>query len=147
VGRLSGPLLDRIDLHVPLRSLAFDEVSGPPGEATASVRSRVTAARERQARRSGRPGTPAVNASLAEGALRRVAHPTGEGLCLLRHAVDRLGLSARGLERALRVARTIADLGDSEGVRPRDVAEALNYRCCITDTAEAAGLREVGELP
>ena len=147
LGRLSGPLLDRIDLHVPMRSLAFDEVSGPPGEATASVRSRVTAARERQARRAGRPGTPAMNASLAEGTLRRAVRPTAEGLRLLRHAVDRLGLSARGLERVLRVARTIADLIDSEEVRPSDVAEALNYRCCVADTGGAAGLRELGESP
>jgi magnesium chelatase family protein len=136
LARLSGPLLDRIDLHVPVRSLAFDEVSGPPGETTASVRDRVAAARRRQARRSGGDGHPVTNAALPEAALRRAVHPPEEGVRLLRHAVDRLGLSARGLDRLLRVARTIADLNDSEDVSSHDLAEALSYRCCIGDTTD-----------
>ncbi len=137
LGRLSGPLLDRIDLHVPVRSLAFDEVTGAPGETTALVRGRVAAARERQAGRSRGPGGPAINAALAEAALRQAVQPTTESLRLLRHAVDRLGLSARGLDRALRVARTIADLNDADHVSPRDVAEALSFRCCVADTSAA----------
>ena len=75
LGRLSGPLLDRIDLHVPVPALAFDEAAGPPGEATASVRVRVAAARERQVRRSGGLGRPASNAALAPAALRRAVAP------------------------------------------------------------------------
>jgi magnesium chelatase family protein len=136
LGRLSGPLLDRIDLHVPVRSLAFDEVSGPPGETTASVRDRVAAARQRQAHRAGGAGQAVTNAALPEAALRRAVRPPADGVRLLRHAVDRLGLSARGLDRLLRVARTIADLNDSEGVNSDDLAEALSYRCCMADTPD-----------
>jgi magnesium chelatase family protein len=136
LSRLSGPLLDRIDLHVPVRSLAFDEVSGPPGETSASVRDRVAAARRLQAHRGGGAGQPVTNATLPGAELRRAVRPPAEGLRLLRHAVDRLGLSARGLDRLLRVARTIADLTDSEDVTSDDLAEALSYRCCIGDTPE-----------
>ncbi len=137
LARLSGPLLDRIDLHVPVRSLAFDEVSGPPGETSASVRDRVAAARQLQARRSESSGQPVTNATLPGAALRRSVRPSTEGARLLRHAVDRLGLSARGLDRLLRMARTIADLADSEDVTSDHLAEALSYRCCIDDTLEA----------
>jgi len=136
LGRLSGPLLDRIDLHVPVPSLAFDEATAPPGETTATVRERVAAARERQAHRAGGGGPPAWNGGLAPAALRRAARPSPDGVRLLRHAVDRLGLSARGLDRLLRVARTIADLADSDEVRTQDLAEALGYRRCVGDTAE-----------
>ena len=147
LGRLSGPLLDRIDLHVPVAPLAFDEASAPPGETTATVRSRVAAARQRQAHRAGGAGPPAWNAGLAPAALRQAVHPGPDGVRLLRHAMDRLGLSARGLDRLLRVARTIADLDDSEQVRTQDLAEALGYRRCVADTAEPQGLQELGELP
>jgi magnesium chelatase family protein len=136
LGRLSGPLLDRIDLHVSVQSLVFDEVTGPAGETSASVRDRVAGARDRQARRSGGCGQGPVNAALAPAALRRIVQPGTEGVRLLRHAVDRLGLSARGLDRLLRVARTIADLNDSEDVRAEVLAEALSFRCCMIDTTE-----------
>ena len=101
-----------------------------------SVRGRVAAARERQARRSGGPGRPASNAALPCGR----APPGGRARDrtaqrLLRQAVDRLGLSARGLDRLLRVARTIADLDDSEEVSCQDLAEALQFRRCVGDTA------------
>jgi magnesium chelatase family protein len=147
LGRLSGPLLDRIDLHVPVPALAFDEASGLPGEATASVRVRVMAARERQVQRSDRRGRPARNSALAPDALRRMVVPGSEGQRLLRHAVDRLGISARGFDRLLRVARTIADLNDSEDVNSRDLAEALSYRRCAGDTVGAESLQRFGELP
>jgi len=147
LGRLSGPLLDRIDLHVPVPALGFDEAAGPPGEATAPVRLRVTAARERQVRRSGGLGRPASNAALPAGALRRAVLPGSGGHRLLRHAVDRLGLSARGLDRLLRVARTIADLNDSEEVSQQDLAEALSFRRCAADTVGLEPLQLFGELP
>ena len=145
LGRLSGPLLDRIDLHVPVPALGFDEAAGPPGEATAPVRLRVTAARERQVRRSGGLGRPANNAALPAGALRQAILPGSDGQRLLRHAVDRLGLSARGLDRLLRVARTIADLNDSEEVSQQDLAEALSFRRCAGDTVGAEPLQPFGE--
>jgi len=147
LGRLSGPLLDRIDLHVGLRALDFDEATAPPGETTAAVRSRVAAARERQARRGGGQTLRPWNASLSPAALRRAARPGPDGLHLLRHAVDRLGLSARGLDRVLRVARTIADLDDNEEVRTHHLAEALGYRRCVGDTDTAGEFQEVGEHP
>jgi len=145
LGRLSGPLLDRIDLHVGLRALAFDEASAPPGETTAAVGVRVAAARERQARRGDAANPRAWNACLSPAALRRATRPGPEGLRLLRHAVDRLGLSARGLDRVLRVARTIADLDDSEEVRTHHLAEALGYRRCIGDTDSEGKFQELGE--
>jgi len=147
LGRLSGPLLDRIDLHVPVPAVAFDEAAGPPGEATASVRARVTAARERQVRRSGGLGRPAGNAALAPAALWRAVLPGSDGQRLLRHAVDRLGLSARGLDRLLRVARTIADLNDSEEISYQNLAEALSFRRCVGDTVGVEPLQRFGELP
>jgi len=143
LGRISAPLVDRIDLHVPVPPLGYDEVSAPPGEPTAAVRERVLRARERQADRSG----PVCNARLPPSAVRRAARTGVDGECVLRHAVDRLGLSARGLDRLLRVARTIADLNDSEQVAPRDLAEALSYRRCAGDTVGAESLQRFGELP
>jgi magnesium chelatase family protein len=133
LGRLSGPLLDRIDLYASLPSVSFDEMAGPAGEATASVRTRVLAARERQASRAALTGSP-CNAGLPGEALRRVARLDPAGEHLLRRAVDRTGLTARGLDRLLRVARTMADLGACETISPADVAEALQFRCCMSDT-------------
>ena len=147
LGRLSGPLLDRIDLHVPVPAVAFDEAAGPPGEATASVRVRVKAARERQIRRCGALGRPASSAALAPAALRRAVLPGSDGQRLLRHAVDRLGLSARGLDRLLRVARTIADLNDSEELSYQNLAEALSFRRCVGDTVGVEPLQHFGGLP
>ncbi len=133
LGRLSGPLLDRIDLHASLPSVSFDEMAGPAGEGTAAVRGRVLAARDRQAGRAAVTGGR-CNAGLPGGTLRRVAPLDPEGERMLRRAVDRAGLTARGLDRLLRVSRTIADLDGREAVIPADLAEALQFRCCISDT-------------
>jgi magnesium chelatase family protein len=147
LGRLSGPLLDRIDLHVTVPALAFDEACGPPGEPTSLVRKRVAAARAAQAGRPGQPAPSACNARLPPATLQQVARPGTDGQRLLRHAVDRLGLSARGLDRLLRVARTIADLVQSEEVRSSDLAEALSFRCCECDTSDGPSLQGFGERP
>jgi magnesium chelatase family protein len=133
LGRLSGPLLDRIDLHVAVPAPAFDEMAGAPAESTAAVRSRVVAARARQAERGTRAHSPYPNAFLPPAALLGLVEPGGEGHRLLRHAVDRLGLSARGLGRILRVARTISDLADSEDVKSDHLAEALHFRRRLND--------------
>ena len=128
LGRLSGPLLDRIDLQVAVPALEFDEVAGPPGEPSADVRLRVSAARARQVDRASSHNSFSVNAFLPVAELRRVGRPDADGERLLRHAVDRLGLSARGVDRLSRVARTIADLSDADKVRVEHLAEALHFR-------------------
>ena len=128
LGRLSRPLLDRIDLHVELPALAPDDLAGvPAGEPSARVRARVLAARQRQRARFGRAG-PRVNADLTPRQLRRCCPPSPEVDRLLGAAVSRLGLSARGHDRVLRVALTIADLADADAIRPEHCAEAIQYR-------------------
>lgn len=122
-GRVSGPLLDRVDLHVPFRSVAFAELTdGRPAESSATVRARVEAARERQ-RGRGR-----LNAALVPRRSGGCLALCREGSRLLETAHARLGLSARAHVRVLRVARTIADLAGRDAIRPTDVAEAIQYR-------------------
>ncbi|MGZ5099816.1 MAG: YifB family Mg chelatase-like AAA ATPase [Usitatibacter sp.] len=123
-GRISGPLLDRIDLQVEVPALAeADLVCGQPGESSKAVRDRVVGARAMQLRRQGLP-----NARLAGRETEERARVDAEGRRLLRDALSRLGLSARAHHRVLKVARTIADLQQSSEVRSQDVAEALRYR-------------------
>ena len=122
-GRVSGPLLDRIDLHVPFRSIAFAELTdGRRAETSTAVGGRIEAARARQHERG------VLNAGLVpqrSGGCLRLCRDGGR---LLETAHARLGLSARAHVRVLRVARTIADLAGREAIRPMDVAEAIQYR-------------------
>ena len=130
--RVSGPLLDRIDIEIELPSVSYDEISGKsaPGEPSAKIRERVNAARafanERLVRGGDAPGV--LNAKMSVDMLHRYCKPTEEASELMRQAFDSLGLSARGHDRVLRVARTIADLDGSEDIRPEHVAEAIMYR-------------------
>ncbi len=128
LGRLSGPLLDRIDLHVwvqPVDSAAL--VSGPPGEDSATVRARVVAARARQ--RDRLVGQPArCNAELSGDAVRHHTRPTAPALALLQELLDRRQLSARAGTRLLKLGRTIADLDACEDVLPEHVLEASGWR-------------------
>ena len=131
-GRLSGPLLDRIDLHVALPPLTVAALQGAaPGaaESTAAVRARVEAARALQRdRRARRETSSSVNALLTGRELERVASLDDGGSRLLARAVSRLGLSARAYGKVVRVARTIADLDGATAVQPAHVAEAIGLR-------------------
>lgn len=130
--RVSGPLLDRIDIEIELPSVSYDEISGKsaPGEPSAKIRERVNAAREfaNERLKRGKDQAGVLNAKMSVDMLHRYCKPTEEASELMRQAFDSLGLSARGHDRVLRVARTIADLDASEDIRPEHVAEAIMYR-------------------
>jgi magnesium chelatase family protein len=130
--RISGPLYDRIDLHVEVGELSANDLSlPPPAEGSDDVAGRVARARAVQAERYKERGVfPKVRTNAeAEGELlEAVAAPDAAGRGLLNEAVDRLKLSARGYHRVMRVARTLADLDGSGGVRRLHVAEAISYR-------------------
>lgn len=126
-GHLSGPLLDRIDLHVEVQALPYDDLTSPPGESSRAVAARVANVRAIQEGRAAAEGAR-TSADLGPAALRRVAEPDAGARRILRGAVDRLGLSGRGHDRILRVARTLADLAGSDRVSAPQVAEALQFR-------------------
>ncbi len=129
LSRLSGPMLDRIDICVDVPSLEYDELSGEsgPAEPSAVIRARVNAARAIQTERFG-PGGPACNAHMGPKELKACCALDGECQQLIRGAYDRLGLTARSYDRILRVARTIADLDGAEDIEVQHLAEALQYR-------------------
>jgi magnesium chelatase family protein len=130
--KISGPVFDRIDLHVEVPAVTpADLALPPPAERSADVAARIAAARDIQKERYHRVGaTPPVrtNAEADGGLLDQVATPDTAGRRLLADAVDRMRLTARGYHRVLRVARTLADLDGSDGVTRVHVAEALAYR-------------------
>jgi magnesium chelatase family protein len=128
LGRVSGPLLDRIDLHVEVPPLSERVLTDErPGEASASMRARVVAARARQHARFG-GGRTSANADMQPRDIREHCCVDAAGEHLLRTAVQRLGLSARAYHRILRLARTVADLGGEDRITTAHLAEAIQYR-------------------
>ena len=130
VGRVSGPLLDRIDIHVDVPAVRFKELSdrgAPEGEGSADILARVLAARGLQAERF-RGSRVFSNAQMTPRLIRRHCRLDPEGERLLEQAMTRQGLSARAYDRILKVSRTIADLEGCEEIRPQYVAEAIGYR-------------------
>jgi magnesium chelatase family protein len=139
-GRLSGPLIDRIDLTIEVPAVtAADLILPPPAEGSREVAARVARAREVQTARYADLETQArTNAAVPGVALEDVAKPDAAGLKLLREAADAMRLSARGYHRVLRVARTLADLDGAETVGRVHLAEAISYRTLIDEVRRAA---------
>jgi magnesium chelatase family protein len=139
--RLSGPLLDRIDLNIEVPAVtAADLILPPPAEGSKDVAARVAQARALQAERYAALGLAGVttNAAAPAPVMEDVAKPDSTGLKLLRDAADAMRLSARGYHRVLRVARTLADLVGAEKVGRVHLAEALSYRALADDVRRAA---------
>lgn len=129
LNKISGPLLDRIDIQIEIVPVSFDEISDSrQGEPSALIRKRVIHARQiQELRYADCPGIY-CNAQMTSRLLNQYARPDQGGLELLKHAMNRLNLSARAYDRILKVARTIADLEESETIQPAHLAEAISYR-------------------
>lgn len=129
LNKVSGPLLDRIDLHVEVTPVPFAELSaGTRSEPSAKVRERVISAREIQAKRFEANEGVYANAQMGSSLLHKICVLDAMSAKLLKTAMERLNLSARAYDRILKVARTIADLAGSDNIRPEHVAEAIQYR-------------------
>ena len=127
--RVSGPVLDRMDLHIEVPALSCAELVGGEGaEGSAAVRERVNAARQRQLQRFAGADGVFCNAHMGPGQIRRFCGVGADGHRLLEKAINALGLSARAYDRVLKVSRTVADLADEEKIGPGHIAEAVQYR-------------------
>jgi magnesium chelatase family protein len=129
MGKISGPLLDRIDLHIEVEPVPFEQLSDrSPAEASASIRKRVSAARVKQAERFQNSSKTRYNAQMSTRQIRTYCALDHSSSKLLKQAMERLSLSARAYDRILKVARTIADLERMEQVSSNHIAEAIQYR-------------------
>ncbi len=133
LGKISGPLMDRFDMRLEVPPVGYQDLDLPPsGDTSATIAQRVAAARELQHRRYEKHPTIRTNADCNGSALVEYATPDQEGRDLLHRFAEKMGLSARGYHRVLRVARTIADLDHSCGVCRPHIAEAISYRLSLT---------------
>jgi Mg chelatase-like protein len=129
MNKISGPLLDRIDIQVEITPVPFKDISqAAQGESSSVIRERVIRARQMQEQRFKEVKGVYSNAQMSERMIHLFAEPDAEGIELLRTAMERLSLSARAYNRILKVARTIADLEQSETVKSQHLAEAISYR-------------------
>lgn len=139
VSRISGPLADRIDMHVPVAAVPLADLAGRArGESSTAIRTRVEDARTRQRTRYSRMRSAKCNAHASGRWLHAESNWTEEARQLLNTAAETLSLSARGYHRVIKVARTIADLDRSGGIAPHHVAEALRYRPAAARSAAPA---------
>ncbi len=129
MAKISGPLLDRIDIHIEVPAVKVAELSQQrPGEPSDAIRARVICARKRQAERFTKRTGLFSNADMQSREIREFCKIDSDGEVLLKMAMTKLGLSARAYDRILKVARTIADLGGSDEIRPEHLGEAIQYR-------------------
>ncbi len=129
VSKISGPLLDRIDIHIEVPAVKFKELSTPDGaEPSSKIRERVIAARKIQTERFAKEKKVFANAHMQTRHLKKYCQITSTGQELLRAAMSRLGLSARAYDRILKVARTIADLEGGSDIKESHLSEAIQYR-------------------
>ncbi len=129
LSKVSGPLLDRIDLHVEVVPVSFDEMTSMrPSESSDTIRERVVKAREIQSKRFAHDNSVYCNAMMPSSRVKQICEINDAGRTLLKTAMERLGLSARAYDRILKVSRTIADLAGSEAIKIEHLAEAIQYR-------------------
>src|SRR5699024_9194794 len=134
LNKISGPLLDRIDLHVEVTPVPFSELSATrKTEDSQSIRKRVIQARKIQTERFKDHEGVYANAHMGSQLLKKICKIDPAGQNLLKTAMERLQLSARAYDRILKVSRTIADIEDSEEIKPEYLAEAINYRSLDRD--------------
>jgi magnesium chelatase family protein len=134
LNKISGPLLDRIDIHVEVTPVPFRELSGKKAtESSLQVRGRVINARMQQEKRYAGQDRVHCNAQMSTRQLGAICKLDDAGLQLIRNAMEKLGLSARAYDRILKVARTIADLDGAENILPGHLGEAINYRSLDRD--------------
>ena len=129
LGKISGPLLDRIDLHIEVQPVPFDKLAQTPlAESSESIRQRVIEARKRQTQRFVDLPHEYHNSEMNTKQIRMYCQLSKDSLMLLKNAMDWLRLSARAYDRILKVARTIADLEGTEAIADTHIAEAIQYR-------------------
>jgi magnesium chelatase family protein len=129
LSRISGPLLDRIDIHIEVPPVPFRELSdSTDGTSSESMRGDVTRARRHQARRFADARTTRENGKMKPPEIRKYCQLNSDAEQLLKAAMEDMGLSARAHDKILRISRTVADLADSEEIRSEHLTEAINYR-------------------